>query len=137
MMADKDMLDGKQRWASMVDWKSWKLRRVTRSSLAGEVQAFSDCQDTQEWLRVFWQELWSPEGIVLKKSDDCLLNDHLSTILTDCKSLYDALAKVETAVGMCVLLPLAHLESSCQAGYVQIYNYFSTSSSFSLSDIMF
>lgn len=35
--------------------------------------------------------------VSLKKSDDYLVSDHLSTILTDCKSLYDALAKVETS----------------------------------------
>lgn len=81
----------------MIDWKSWKLKRATRSSLAGEAQAFSDCQDTQEWPRAFWQELWSPSGIELKKSDDYLQSDHVPTILTDCKSLYDALAKVETS----------------------------------------
>ena len=95
-MADKRILEGKQSWASMIDWKSWKLKRVTRSSLAGEVQAFSDCQDTQEWFRAFWQELWSPAGVVLKNSDDYLLTDNVATILTDCKSLYDAFAKVET-----------------------------------------
>ena len=32
LIADKDILDGKQPWASMIDWKSWKLKRVTRSS---------------------------------------------------------------------------------------------------------
>ena len=70
---------------------------VFRSFLAGEVQAFSDCQDTQEWLRTFWQELWSPSGFQLKQSDDYLYSDHASTILTDCKSLYDAFAKIETS----------------------------------------
>ena len=39
----------------------------------------------------------SPEGIQLKKADDYLQSDQLSTILTDCKSLYDALANVETS----------------------------------------
>ena len=97
MMADKAILEGKQSWTSVIDCKSWKLRRVTRDSLAGEVQAFSDCQDTQEWLRTFWQERWSPNGIQLKQSGDSLYSDHASTILTDCKSLYDALAKIETS----------------------------------------
>lgn len=97
MMADKDSVEGKQSWITIIDWKSWKLRRVTRSSLAGEVQAFSDCQDIQEWLRTFWQELWGPTGIQLKQSDNYFYSDHASTILTDCKSLYDALAKIETS----------------------------------------
>ena len=42
-------------------------------------------------------KIWSTKGIQLKKADDYLQLDQLSTILADCKSLYDALATVETS----------------------------------------
>ena len=37
--ADKRILDGFEATTTMVDWKSYKCKRVVRSSLAGETQA--------------------------------------------------------------------------------------------------
>ena len=38
--ADKRILDGFEATTTMVDWKSYKCKRVVRSSLAGETQAY-------------------------------------------------------------------------------------------------
>ena len=81
--------------ASIIDWTSWKLKRITKSSLAGEVQAFSEAQDRQEWLRSLWLEICSCSGLNLEHVDGALLADTTSMRITDCKSLIDALAKVE------------------------------------------
>ena len=97
LLADNAILEGQNSWASIIDWRSWKLKRITKSSLAGEVQAFSEAQDRQEWLRAFWLEIFSFKGLNLKHIDDELIKDTPSTLITDCKSLFDALAKVESS----------------------------------------
>ena len=97
LLARSSILDGQNSWASIVDRKSWKLKRITTSSLAGEVQAFSEAQDRQEWPRSFWLEIFSYSGLNVKHVGESLLADSTSTLVTDCKSLFDALANVESS----------------------------------------
>ena len=40
--ADKSTLDGHEIKFTIADWKSWRLKRVVRSSLSCEVQAFAE-----------------------------------------------------------------------------------------------
>ena len=54
--ADKDLLDGKEASVSIMDWKSWKLKRKVRSSLAAESQALADAVDNLNYLRLFLAE---------------------------------------------------------------------------------
>ena len=44
--ADKRILDGFEATTTMVDWKSYRSKRVVRSSLAGETQASVETLDT-------------------------------------------------------------------------------------------
>ena len=54
-------------------------------------------QDRQIWLRSLWLEIFSYSGLNLKHIGDVLVQDTPSTLITDCKSLCGALAKVESS----------------------------------------
>ena len=59
--ADKRILDGFEATTTIVDWKSYKCKRVVRSSLAGETQAFVETLDMLEFTKVFhalFLDLW-------------------------------------------------------------------------------
>ena len=108
LLADSSILNGQNPWASIIDWKSWKLKRITKPSLAGEAQAFSEAQDRQEWLRSFWPEIFSYSGLDLKHVDSQLLADNPSIPITDCKSFL-------------MLLPtLSHPDSNLQSSVVHL-----------------
>ena len=47
--ADKRMLDGFEATTTMVDWKSYRCKRVVRSSPAGETQASVETLDMLEF----------------------------------------------------------------------------------------
>ena len=52
--ADKRILDGFEATTTMVDWKSYKCKRVVRSSLAGVTQAHVETHDMLEFTKVFY-----------------------------------------------------------------------------------
>ena len=64
--AEKGVLDGEERLLSLIDWRSFRLRRVARSSLSAEVQAFAEALDTLEFCQLFLAEIMSPTGIDLR-----------------------------------------------------------------------
>ena len=83
--ADKRILDGFEATTTMVDWKSYKCKRVERSSLAGETQAYVETLDMLEFTQVFyalfldpWKSLTDVESILEKQ--------HKSPVITDAKS---------------------------------------------------
>ena len=51
--ADKRILDGIEATTTMVDWNSYKCKRVVRSSLAGETQANVETLDMLEFSKMF------------------------------------------------------------------------------------
>ena len=80
----------------MDDWKSCKCKRDVRSSLAGETQACVETLGTLEFTKVFyslfldpWKSLSDVESIFEKQ--------HKSPVITDAKSLYDALERSESS----------------------------------------
>ena len=80
----------------MVDCKSYTCERVVLSPLAGEAQAYVDTLDMLELTKVFfalfldpWKSLSDVESIFEKQ--------HKSPVITDAKSLYDALEKSESS----------------------------------------
>ena len=94
--ADKRILDGFEATTTMVDWKSYKCKRVVRSSLAGETQAYMETHDMLEITKVFyalfldpWKSLSDVESIFVKQ--------HKSPVITDAKSLSDALERSESS----------------------------------------
>jgi len=50
--ADNSILEGEEALTSILDWRSWKLTRVCRSSLAAETQAFTDALDQLNYYRI-------------------------------------------------------------------------------------
>ena len=79
-----------------MDWKSYKCKRVVRSSLVGETQANVETLDMLEFITVFyalfldpWKSLSDAESIFEKR--------HKSPVITDAKSLYDALERSESS----------------------------------------
>ena len=95
--ADKSLLNGAEAPVSVMDWKSWKLKRKARSSLAAESQAMADAVDVLNYLRLFFMECLVPYNMDLRRTDEILENTPTAHVITDCKSLYDALERSETA----------------------------------------
>ena len=75
----------------IVDWRSWKLPRVARSSLAAESQAASEASDALLYAAVFWKLIWSPH-LALEDSHTPKLA-HSPRLIVDAKALYDLLTK--------------------------------------------
>ena len=75
----------------LVDWRSWKLPRVARSSLAAESQAASEASDALLYAAVFWKLIWSPH-LALEDSHTPKLA-HSPRLIVDAKALYDLLTK--------------------------------------------
>ena len=94
--ADKRILDGFEATTTMVDWTSYKCKRVVRSSLAAEPQAYVETLDMWEITKVFyvlfldlWKSLSDVESIFEKQ--------HKSPVITPLQSLYDALERSESS----------------------------------------
>ena len=85
--ADKDLIDGKEAKLSIMDWKSWKLKRKVRSSLAAESQALADAVDNLNYMRLFFAECILHDSIDLRQADHVLSMLPRAHVITDCKSL--------------------------------------------------
>ena len=57
--ADERILDGFEATTTMVDWKSYRCKRVVRSSLAGETQANVETLDILEFTWSFTICFWT------------------------------------------------------------------------------
>ena len=75
---------------SILDWKSFKLTRVARSSLSAETQAAAGAMDMLEFVKVFWNLVEEPETHVMA---DKLRVQRSSALVVDAKSLYDSVRK--------------------------------------------
>ena len=54
-MVNKDVTTGQEGSYQLIDWRSWKLPRVARSSLAAESQAASEAADAMLYASMFWK----------------------------------------------------------------------------------
>ena len=59
-MVDKTVAKGEQGHYNVLDWRSWKLARVSRSTLAAESQAASEAADSLLFTTTFWNLIWRP-----------------------------------------------------------------------------
>ena len=93
LLVHHTVTDGQEGSYNLVDWRSWKLPRVARSSLSAESQAASEAADAMLYCSTFWQLLWTP----LMPLDDFSIcrPDHPTALVTDAKGLYDLLVKQE------------------------------------------
>ena len=94
--ADKRILDGIEAPTTMVDWKRYKYKRVVCMSLAGETQAYVETLDTLEFSKVFYALFLDPRKS-LSDAESIFEKQHKSPVVTDAKSLYDALERSESS----------------------------------------
>ena len=80
---------------SLLDWKSWALKRVCRSSLSAESQAAADTVDVLNFIRLFAADFLLMQGVDLRKTDEILALLSQPIMVTDCKRFHDALARSE------------------------------------------
>lgn len=76
-----------------MDWRSWKLARVARSSLSAESQAASESADALLFTCLFWNLVFHPH-LPLEESSSAQLQ-HRPAQVIDAKALYDLLTKDE------------------------------------------
>ena len=94
----KDLFDGKEATVSLLGWKSWKLKRVCRSSLSAECQAMAESLDMQNYLRTCWEILVgraSPSQRI--DQGDILAKSPASCLIADCKGLFDAVNRSQSS----------------------------------------
>ena len=90
--ADKRILDGFEATTTMVDWKSYKCKSV----VLGETQAYVETLGMLEFTKVFYAPFLDP----WKSPSDVksiFEKQHKSPMITDAKSLYDALERSESS----------------------------------------
>ena len=76
---------------SVLSWQSKKIKRVVRSSLAAETCSMSTCQEHLGWMRTMWEQMTRGEFVL--ENYEQFLTARPSVLVTDCKSLYDAIHK--------------------------------------------
>ena len=76
---------------SVLRWQSKKIKRFVRSSLAAETCSMSTCQEHLDWMRTMWEQITCSEFVL--ENYDQFLTARPSILVTDCKSLYDAIHK--------------------------------------------
>ena len=73
---------------AMVDWRSMKLPRVARSSLAAEAQAAGQACDALDFASRFWEHMLHPKTSL---QDLMAMPSSLKpTMITDAKALFDS-----------------------------------------------
>ena len=87
------MLESEPAPLSFISWRSGKLQRVARSSLAAEVQAFGEGEAELMYTRLCWAELCG--RTVDPGAFEKTLQSVQGVMVTDAKSLYDVVRKGE------------------------------------------
>lgn len=70
----------------VVDWCSYKLPRVARSSLSAEAQAAGGASDNAEYICRFWSIIFDPRPKLRERLQEC--SPLRPTMVTDAKALY-------------------------------------------------
>eukprot|EP00438_Fugacium_kawagutii_P026186 Skav211360 [mRNA] locus=scaffold677:368899:370686:- [translate_table: standard] len=90
LAVDQDALDGNKCPFSLISWRSFKLPRVCRSSLAAECQAVSTALEEMMIAKLYIAKLKAPNACMKdlkdKLTDDC-------AVITDCKALFDCIKR--------------------------------------------
>ena len=93
-MCHKDVADGKcEGHYNVLDWRSWKLPRVARSTLSAESQAASEAANSLMYTSLFWNMIFRALLPL-----DSVETGHLANspkLIVDAKALYDILVKEE------------------------------------------
>ena len=93
-MSTPEILQGYETPVSLIDWKSWKLRRVSAGSNGSEAQGICEAEDKGWKCRLMWALL---NGLTLKRDNaDILAATFLAFLIMDSRGCYDALTGTET-----------------------------------------
>ena len=88
MLINQKAFDGQECPYHVIDWKSSKLPRVTRSSLGAEAQATGQAEDSVDFICRFWECLKDPNETlaeILERPSSLA-----PVLVTDAKALYDS-----------------------------------------------
>jgi hypothetical protein len=91
LLCHKQVMLGEKSDFIVIDWRSWKLPRVSRSSLASEAQAAAGGADALEFAKCFWS--LSLDDRRDPRADYTMQVLGPSAIVIDAKALYDAAKK--------------------------------------------
>ena len=90
-MLDKAVAKGAEDHYNVLDWRSWKLARISRSTLAAESQAASKAADLRLFTSIFWNLIWKPWlPLDQLQTTKIMVEPHL---IVDAKALYDLLVR--------------------------------------------
>eukprot|EP00435_Cladocopium_sp_Y103_P035989 s155_g9.t1 len=92
LMVDSATAAGAEGHYNVIDWRSWKLERISRSTLAAESQAASEAANALLFTTTFWNLIWKP-WLVLDDLKTAKMNG--SSLVVDAKALFDLLSKPE------------------------------------------
>ena len=93
LMVHKDVAKGAEGHYNVIDWRSWKLARIARSTLAAESQAASEAADSLLFTSTFWNLIWKP-WLPLDQVETARLV-HSPKLVVGAKALYNLLIKAE------------------------------------------
>ena len=98
-MVNKSVTDGEEGRYNLIDWRSWKLARVARSSLSAESQATAEAADALLFTCLFWKLIFNPGLPIDLDTSSQLL--HPPAHVIDAKAIYDLLIKdeIQAALG--------------------------------------
>ena len=99
LLVHRDGTHGSEGNYNLVDWRSWKLPRVARSSLSAESQAASEASDVLLHACTFWNLVWLPHSNLEALSTARL--QHPPSLVIDAKALYDLLTRLEAYSSGC------------------------------------
>ncbi len=98
-MVNRTTTDGDEGRYNLIDWRSWKLARVARSSLSAESQATAEAADALLFACLFWRLIFNP--MLPIDNDKSAQLRHPPAHVVDAKALYDLLIKdeIQAALG--------------------------------------
>ena len=85
------MLQGQKTAVNVIAWKSGRLKRIARSSLSAEVQAFSEAEEELMFVRLQWAEMLGKD--IPLKTPESVVSLVPAAMVTDARSLYDVVQK--------------------------------------------
>ena len=97
VIVNNKVAEGEEGWYNVLDWRSWKLARVARSTLSAESQGASEAADALLFTSTFWNLVWSP-WLPLDDVATAKLSG-FPKLVVDAKGLYDLLIKEEVQAG--------------------------------------
>ena len=97
VVVNKKVTEGHEGWYNVLDWRSWKLASVARSTLGAESQEASEAADALLFASTFWNLVWSP-WLPLDDAATAKLPSS-ARLVVDAKALYDLLTEDEVQAG--------------------------------------